>query len=132
MLQLVQDAKLLIQAAQENLNGSESDLDGFLVHFERIMHRIWEAAETVSEAHASVASELLDISRIYLAGERQLQPAQLEPLATVVDLLSRDQLTMEDAAEADRYLLAHGLDAFFPVHGDLASCYDHISSVINF
>jgi hypothetical protein len=66
---------------------------------------------------------LLDISRIYLAGERQLQLAQLEPLATVVDLLNRDQLTMDDAADADRYLLAHGLDAFFLVHGDLVSCY---------
>lgn len=124
MLQLVQDAKLLIQMAQESRNGSDPDLYGFLLQFERSMHRVWEAAETVSEAHASVASELLDISRIYLAGERQLQPAQLEPLATVVDWLTRDQLTMEDAAEADRYLLAHGLDAFFPVHGDLASCYE--------
>jgi hypothetical protein len=123
MLQLVRDAKLLIQAAQESYEGSKSDLGGFLIQFERIMHRIWEAAETVSEAHASVASELLDISRIYLAGERQLQLAQLEPLATVVDLLNRDQLTMDDAADADRYLLAHGLDAFFLVHGDLVSCY---------
>lgn len=123
MLQLVQDAKLLIQAAQESRNGSEADLDGFLLQFEQVMHRIWEAAETNSEAHASVASELLDISRIYLAGEGQLQPTQLEPLATVVDLLNRDDLTMDDAAEADRYLLAHGLDAFFPVHGDLVSCY---------
>jgi hypothetical protein len=123
MIQLVQDAKLLIQAAQEKHNGSESDLYGFLLQFEQSMHRVWEAAEAVSEAHASVASELLDISRIYLAGERQLQPAQLEPLATVVDLLTHDQLTMDDAADADRYLLAHGLDAFFPVHGDLVSCY---------
>lgn len=124
MIQLVQDAKLLIQMAQESHNGSDPDFYGFLLQFERSMHRVWEAAEAVSEAHASVASELLDISRIYLAGERQLQPAQLEPLATVVDLLTRDQLTMGDAAEADRYLLAHGLDAFFPVHGDLVSCYE--------
>lgn len=124
MLQLVQDAKLLIQAAQESHEGSKAELDGFLIQFEQIMHRIWEAAETVSEAHASVASELLDISRICLAGERELQSAQLKPLAAVVDLLNRDYLTMDDAAEADRYLLVHGLDAFFPVHADLATCYE--------
>jgi hypothetical protein len=125
MIQLVQDAKLLIQTAQESYEGCESDLYGFLIQFERIMHGVWEAAETVSEAHASVASELLDISRIYLAGERQLHPAQLESLANVVDLLTRDQLTMAAAAEADRYLLTHGLDAFFPVHGDLVALYQH-------
>lgn len=124
MLQLVQDAKLLIQAVQESHNGSESDLYGFLIQFERIMLRIWEVTETVSEAHASVASELLDISRIYLVGESQLRTEQMEPLATVVDLLTRDHLTMDDAAEADCYLLAHSLDAFFPVHGDLVSCYE--------
>ncbi len=124
MIQLVQDAKLLIQAVQEHHEVNESDLYGFLIQFERIMHCTWVAAETVSEAHASVASELLDISRIYLAGERQLQPAQLKPLATVVDVLTHDDLTMDDAAETDRYLLAHGLDAFFPVHGDLLSYYE--------
>lgn len=123
MIQLVRDAKLLIQAVQERHEVSEADLYGFLVQFERIMHRIWEAAEAVSDAHASVASELLDISRIYMADQRRLQPTQLEPLATVVDLLTHDQLTMDHAAEADRYLLAHGLDAFFPVHGDLVSQY---------
>ena len=112
-----------MQAVQESREVGEPDLYGFLVQFERIMHRIWEVAEMVSEAHASVASELLDISRIYLAGERQLHPVQLEPLATVLDLLNRELLTMSDVAEADRYLLSHGLDAFFPVHGDLVSHY---------
>lgn len=70
-----------------------------------------------------MASELLDISRIYLAGEGQLQPEQLEPLMTVLDLLNHEQLTMAEVAEADRYLLTHGLDAFFPAHGDLAALY---------
>ncbi|MCB0123390.1 MAG: hypothetical protein KDE58_14140, partial [Caldilineaceae bacterium] len=120
---------LLIQTTQESCReAGDPDLYLFLVNFEEIMHNIWETAEEISPAHAALASELLDISRIYLAGEAQLQPKQLEPLTEVLRLLVRDQLTMADAAEADRYLLTHGLNALFPVHGDLATLYENPAS----
>lgn len=126
MMQLVDDALSLVQATQENCRGIDApDLSSFLVHVEQLMHELWATAETVSEAHASLASELLDISRIYLAGEAELQPAQLETLAAVMTLFRRENLTMDDVAEADRTLLAHGLDAFFPVHGNLVSLYEN-------
>ncbi|MEZ4730429.1 MAG: hypothetical protein R3E79_25165 [Caldilineaceae bacterium] len=70
MMQLVDDALSLVQATQENCRGIDApDLSSFLVHVEQLMHDLWETAEAVSEAHASLASELLDLSRIYLAGE---------------------------------------------------------------
>ncbi len=126
MGQLVQEAEALLQATIESCRGAgEADLYLFIVHFEQLMHDLWETAEAVSEAHASLASELLDISRIYLAGEAQLQPTQLETLAAVMTLFRHENLTMDDVAEADRTLLAHGLDAFFPVHGDLVSLYEN-------
>lgn len=78
---------------------------------------------TVAYPNCTAAHELLNISRIYLAGEDQLQPEQLKPLMTVFDLLNHEQLTMAAVDEANRYLLTHGLDAFFPVHGDLAALY---------
>ena len=124
--QLVGEAQSLLQTTIESCRGAgEADLYLFLVHFEQLLHDIWETAESVSEAQASLASELFDLSRIYLAGERQLHPAQLEPLAAVMELFHRENLTMADVAEADRTLLAHSLDAFFPVHGDLVSLYEN-------
>ena len=124
MTQLIKEVQALLHATQERGRDAEVvDLQTLLAHIEPILHAIWQTAETVSEAHASLASELLDISRIYLVGEDQLQPEQLDPLITVLDLLNHEQLTMAAVAEADRYLLTHGLDAFFPVHGDLADLY---------
>ena len=78
MPQLVKEAQALLHATQEHCRDAEVvDLQTFLVHIEPLLHAIWQTAETVSEAHASLASELLDISRIYLAGEGQLQAEQL-------------------------------------------------------
>ncbi|MEZ4730430.1 MAG: hypothetical protein R3E79_25170 [Caldilineaceae bacterium] len=54
-----------------------------------------------------------------------MQPAELETVAEVMTLFRRENLTMDDVAEADRTLLAHGLDAFFPVQGDLVSLYEN-------
>lgn len=122
--QLVEEAQALIQATQEGCRGpGEADLYLFLISFESLIHRIWEAAEEVSTAHASIASLLLDASTIYRSGERQFHPQKLGPLADIITLLLRIELTMDDAAEADRHLLAHGINAFAPIHGDLNALY---------
>ncbi|MBX3012654.1 MAG: type II toxin-antitoxin system Phd/YefM family antitoxin [Caldilineaceae bacterium] len=126
MGQLVQEATVLLQTTRESCGkAGEADLYLFLVHFEQLMHDLWETAEAMSPAHATLASELLDIVRIYLGGEAQLQPAHLEPLTAVIALFNQESLTMAEVAEADRMLLAHGLDAFFPVHGDLSPLYEN-------
>lgn len=122
---LVEQAQILIESTHESSRGAgEPDLYLFLVRFEQIMHDIWETAEEISSGHAAVASQLLDVSRIYLAGEAQLQPEQLPALAASVTLLGREQLTMAEAAAADRALLAQGLNAFFPVPGELVALYE--------
>ena len=124
MLELVAESQALIAATQESCHSAgEANLYLFLVTFEGLMHRLWEAAEEVSQAHALIASTLLDASRIYLVGEDQLYPEQLAPLATTLSLLLRDNLTVKDAAEADRTLLVYGINAIFPVDGDLVSHY---------
>jgi prevent-host-death family protein len=124
MAELVAEAQALLQATQEGSRGEgEPDLYLFLVSLEELLRNIWEAAEDISQAHASVASELLDAVRLYLAGEDRLRPEQLPVLAEALALLTRDELTMADAAEADRLLLSHGINAAFPVQGNLVALY---------
>lgn len=124
MAEFVAEAETLLATTQESCRGAgEADLYLFLVTFEALMEKIWEACEEISEAHALIASELLDISRIYLAGEAQLRPEQLAPLATMLHLLTKENVTKQDAAEADRLLLVHGIQTMFPVGDELVSYY---------
>lgn len=124
MAELVAEVEALLAATQEGCRGAgEADLYLFLVTFEDLMQRISEAAEELSEGHALIAAELLDVSRIYLLGEVQLRPEQLAPLATITPLLTKETLTMQDAAEADRLLVAHGVHTLFPVGDALVSYY---------
>ena len=125
MAELTKEAQGLLQAAQESCHGiGETDLYLFLVNFAAVMRKIWETAEELSPPHALIAAELLDVTELYLAGKEQLQPEHLAVLSDIVQLLLRERLTMEDAAEADRTLLAHGINAMFPVQDDLASLYE--------
>jgi len=125
MAELVAEAQTLLQGTQEGSRGEgEPDLYLFLASLAELLLSVWEAAEDISQAHASVASELLDAVRLYLAGEDRLQPDQLPVLAEALTLLTRDELTMADAAETDRRLLSHGINSVFPVQGDLVSLYE--------
>lgn len=123
--ELIAEAKALIQTTQKGCHRpGEPELYLFLVNFKSLMWDIWRSAQEISRAHTSIATQLLSISHLYLSGEDILRPEQLAPLDAVLTLLTRDQLTMEDASEADRYLLAHGINSLFPVHGDLVSLYE--------
>jgi prevent-host-death family protein len=122
---LLAKADLLLQTADENqYQVGAPELYLFLVQFEKIMYALWETAEAISQPHALVASQLCDLSRLYLAGEDQPQPTQFAPLLQIIHLLSRDTITMEEAAEADRYLLANGINTMPPIHNDFASLYE--------
>lgn len=125
VVELVADAQALLQATQESCRGAgEPDLYLFLVSLEELLRDIWEAAEEISPAHASIASELLDATRLYMAGEDRLRPEQLPALAEALTLLTRDELTMVEAVATDRRLLSHGINPMFPVQGDLVSLYE--------
>ncbi len=122
LAELIREAQGLIQAAQKSSQGiDEAGLNRFLINFEAVIRKIWQTAEGLSSPHALIACELLDATTLFLAGEAQWGPAQLQPIANVVQLLLSESLTMEDAAEADRILLAHGINAFFPIQDGL--CY---------
>jgi len=123
--ELIREAKGLIQAAPKSSQAiDETALALFLVNFEAVIRKIWQTAEVFSSPHALIACELLDAIELFLAREAQLRPEQLETIANVVQLLGRESLTMKDAAEADRILLAHGINAFFPIQDGLASHYE--------
>lgn len=125
LAELIREAQQLILTTQEGCRGAgETDLYLFLVSFEAVMRKIWETAEEISTPHALVAVELLNATTLYLAGEDQLRPEQLETIASVLQLLARATLTMQDAAAANRTLLARSINAIFPVQGDLASLYE--------
>lgn len=124
MAELIEEAESLLATTQESCRGvGEADLYLFLVAFEGLMEKLWETCEEISDAHALIASELLDVSRIYLTGEVQLHPEHLAPLAAMLHLLTKENVTKQDAAEADRLLLVHGIHTMFPVGDELVSYY---------
>ncbi|MEZ4860288.1 MAG: hypothetical protein R3C14_03245 [Caldilineaceae bacterium] len=91
------------------------------------MQQLIQEAQTLiqsAQACCHEVVELLNISHICLASAAQLQYEQWGALAESLSLLAHEQLTMADAAAADRHLLAHKLNAFFPVHGDLVNLYE--------
>ena len=124
MDQQIREVQALLQATQEGCRGpGEADLYLFLTSFEPLMQRIWDAAVEISRPHASIATLLWNVGTLYRSGDRQLHPQHLEPIADTIALLLKTELTMDDVAEADRHLLTHGVNAFFPVHGDLNALY---------
>lgn len=125
MTELTQQAQGMLQAAQEGSYASgETGVYLFLVNFAAVIRQMWETAEELSPPHALIASTLLDAMSLYLAGEDQLRPEQLGAISAVVQMLLRQQLTIKDAADADRILLAHGINAMFPVQDSLATQYE--------
>ncbi|MFN8488308.1 MAG: type II toxin-antitoxin system Phd/YefM family antitoxin [Caldilineaceae bacterium] len=122
---LIAKAALLLQTADENqYQAGDTELYLFLVQFEKLMVDLWEIAETISQPHALVASQLCDLSRLYLAGEDQPKPTQFAPLLQIIHLLNHDTITMEEAAEADRYLLKNGINTMPAIHNDFVSLYE--------
>lgn len=122
---LLAKAELLLQTADENqYQAGDTELYSFVLQFEKIMHDLWEVAETISRPHALIAAQLLVLSRLYRTGEDQPKPAQFAVLAKIVNRLGQDALSMQDAAEADRILLANGINTMPPIHNDFASLYE--------
>jgi prevent-host-death family protein len=122
---LIAKAELLLQTADENqYQAGEPELYSFVLQFEKAMHDLWEVAETISRPHALIAAQLLVLSRLYRTGEDQPKPAQFAVLSKTVNLLSHDTLSMQDAAEADRYLLINGINTMPPIPGYFASLYE--------
>ncbi|MEM7534686.1 MAG: hypothetical protein AAF639_21080 [Chloroflexota bacterium] len=122
--QLLDDAEELFDTILEERHSTElPNISSFLTQFEPLMDKIWQTAKDVSRPHGLIACQLFNIAQIYQAGHHQLQPEQLKPLEEVLMLLNRSQLNIEDAAKADRYLIAEGLQTIFQLHGDLDEVY---------
>lgn len=122
---LIAKADLLLQTADENqYKAGDTELYSFVLQFEKIMHDLWEVAETISRPHALIAAQLLVLSRLYRTGEDQPKPAQFAVLSKIINLLSQDTLSIQDAAEADRTLLTNGINTMPPIHNDFASLYE--------
>jgi prevent-host-death family protein len=123
---------LLKRRVEETLSSIESTreapdstalylLSGTLEQYTREM---WLAGRAISRPVRSLATTLHNAIANLREGGDQLTLEQLDRLVEVVPLLLEPNLTIEKVAEADRQLLAVGLDAVFPIEGDLVSLYE--------
>ena len=87
---------------------------GFWQEMGRLMREAWEIYKTRSMTHASIAFQLFELSERCLTGDTMLALEQLQPVFEVLTRLRQNALTMVDAAEMDRYLLQHDIDARYP------------------
>ncbi|MEM7539832.1 MAG: type II toxin-antitoxin system prevent-host-death family antitoxin, partial [Chloroflexota bacterium] len=126
--ELVTKAQNLLEAAIEGYRDGDPKLYMFWSHFGRLMEKIWELTDDNSNTrpHSAISFQLYELSESCLAGHDQLSRNQLEPITKVLALLKRNDLSIEDAAEADRYLLNNQIDATFPLNlgSDFAALYD--------
>lgn len=96
-------------------------LTGTLGEYTREM---WLAGRAISRPVRSLATTLHNAIVNLQEGGEQLTLEQLDWLVKVVPLLLEPNLTIEKVTEADRQLLAVGLDAVFPIEGDLVYLYE--------
>jgi len=123
--ELLNSARELIETTLEgSRQAGDSDLYLFWHNFKPLAEELWQAGLEVSEGHALIASTLLDVTLMVLDDDVPLQPEHLSVLKHIVtDVLTRPELTADDAAQAHRLLIEGGLRTVFPVEGDLATLY---------
>ena len=91
---------------------------------EQYTREMWLAGRAISRPVRSLATTLHNATVNLREGGEQLTLEHLDRLVEVIPLLLEPDLTVEKVAEADQQLLAVGLDAVFPIEGDLVSLYE--------
>lgn len=121
---LLGQAEQFVESTLEGYRPDSLELSLFLETFQDMARALWEACRLLDKPRRMLAVNLMDAVLNFRESGEQLTPAHLKALAEILPLLQREDLTIDEVAEADRQLLAAGLDAVFPIEGDLASLYE--------
>ncbi|MBV7337309.1 type II toxin-antitoxin system Phd/YefM family antitoxin [Chloroflexi bacterium TSY] len=125
--ELMEKVQNLLEQTLEGCRGDgEPILYSFWTEMGRLMREAWELYEVTSRPHASIAFQLFELSERCITGDTMLKLEQLQSVSEVLTWLKQDKLTMENAAEMDRYLLQHDIDARYPAYidSDLNALYE--------
>ncbi len=129
--ELIEQAGILLETTiEECRTAGETKLYAFWQDFGQLMRAAWAMAGKFSEPHALLAFQLFELSERCLLGDTMLSIEQLLPIANVLSRLMQRELTMADAAAADRYLLQNTLDASFPlsINSDISLLYEIVEN----
>ena len=119
---LVEEALRLIESTREAPDSVALQL--FLGSFEQQTRDMWLTGRSISRPVRSLATVVHNGILNLRRGGEQPTISQLDTLAEVLPLLLKPDLSIEEVAEADLRLLNVGLNAVFPVEGDLVSLYE--------
>lgn len=120
---LLSQAEQFTESTLEGYRPDSLELSLFLETFQDMARTVWETCRLLDKPRRMLAVNVMDAILNFRESGEQLTPDHLKALAEVLPLLRREDLTVDEVAEADRQLLAAGLDAVFPVEGDLVSLY---------
>ncbi len=122
--QLVAQAQALLAEAREGLEPDSVEYAMFLDTLQEIARQVWEAARLLGKPYRILGVTILSAILNRRESGQALSDPQLEALSSTLSLLLEDELDLENVGQADQQLLTVGLDAVFPVEGDLASLYE--------
>jgi prevent-host-death family protein len=122
--QLVAQAQTLLGEAREGLEPGSVESALYLDTLQEIARRVWEVTRLLGKPQRMLGVTILSAILNYRESGQALSEPQLEALSGALSLLLEDELDLEKVGQADQRLLETGLDAVFPVEGDLASLYE--------
>ncbi len=122
--QLAAQAQALLAEARKGLEPDSVENAVFLDTLQEIARQVWEAARLPGKPYRILGVTILSAILNHRENGQALSEPQLEALSSALSLLLEDKLDLEMVGQADRQLLTVGLDAIFPVKGDLASLYE--------
>ena len=118
---LVTQAQTLLTEAREGLEPGSVENAVFLDTLQEAIHQVWEAARLLNKPYRLLGVTILNAVLNHRESGQVLSGPQAETLSQVLSLLLKETLDLEEAGQADQQLLTAGLNAVFPVEGEMAS-----------
>ncbi len=91
---------------------------------QEIARQVWEITRLLGKPYRILGVTILNAVLNHRVSDQVLSAPQLETLGSTLSLLLQDELSLERVGPADQQLLAVGLNAVFPIEGDLVSLYE--------
>ena len=122
--QLVAQVQTLLAEAGEGLEPGSVENAMLLDTLQEITRQVWEATRLLGKPYRILGVTVLNAILNHRESGQALSEPQLETLSSVLSLLLKGELDLEEVGQADQQLLTVGLNAVFPIEGDLASLYE--------